>query len=334
MHERTVNMRRIRVTAPARLHLGFLDLDEGLGRNFGSLGLTLDGLATVVSAAPGPILQVDGSEMERVEKFASQLLERFGHGQGARVWVEQAIPAHIGLGSGTQLSLAVGSALSRLFDWDLSPRAIASLAERGARSGIGIGAFEHGGFLFDSGKTASVEPPGIIARAEFPAAWRVLLIFDQRIQGLHGTAEIKAFQALPEFPLHAAGELCRLAFMQALPGLLEADLPRFSNAIGRIQQIVGDHFASAQGGRFVSPIVTEVLNWLESQGIGGIGQSSWGPTGFAMLASETQARHVLEVARARWGKDDAVGFLVCNGLNRGATMEFLNHDTQRTAQFG
>jgi hypothetical protein len=27
--------------APARLHMGFLDLDGGLGRRFGSLGFTL-----------------------------------------------------------------------------------------------------------------------------------------------------------------------------------------------------------------------------------------------------------------------------------------------------
>jgi beta-ribofuranosylaminobenzene 5'-phosphate synthase len=32
----------VRVVAPARLHLGFLDLHGGLGRKFGSLGVTLD----------------------------------------------------------------------------------------------------------------------------------------------------------------------------------------------------------------------------------------------------------------------------------------------------
>jgi predicted sugar kinase len=33
----------VSVTVPARLHLGFLDLDGGLGRRFGSLGMALDG---------------------------------------------------------------------------------------------------------------------------------------------------------------------------------------------------------------------------------------------------------------------------------------------------
>ncbi len=32
----------VRVIAPARLHLGFLDLNGGLGRLFGSIGLAID----------------------------------------------------------------------------------------------------------------------------------------------------------------------------------------------------------------------------------------------------------------------------------------------------
>ena len=39
------------VAAPARLHLGFLDPAATLGRRFGSVGLVLDGLDTVVEIA-------------------------------------------------------------------------------------------------------------------------------------------------------------------------------------------------------------------------------------------------------------------------------------------
>ena len=41
---------RVRVAAPARLHLGFLDPAATLGRRFGSVGLVLDGLDTVVDS--------------------------------------------------------------------------------------------------------------------------------------------------------------------------------------------------------------------------------------------------------------------------------------------
>jgi beta-RFAP synthase len=327
-----IDMRRIIVTAPARLHLGFLDLNGALGRSFGSLGLTLGGLATSVSAEPADTLCVQGAQRERAEKFACRLLEQFGPGRGARISIDRAIPAHVGLGSGTQLSLALGAALARLYDWHLDTRAIAALAARGARSGIGIGAFDGGGFLVDGGKTAHGEPPRIVARAEFPAHWRVLLIFDRRVEGLHGDAEMAAFGALPEFPPESAGELCRLTLMQALPALLDADVRRFGAAIGRIQRVVGDHFAPAQGGRFASPQVAEVLAWLEAQGITGVGQSSWGPTGFALLASETQAHGIARAAYARWGDNSGLHFQVCTGLNRGATIDTLNQEERRTAQ--
>jgi beta-ribofuranosylaminobenzene 5'-phosphate synthase len=324
-------MRRIIVSAPARLHLGFLDLHGGLGRSFGSLGLTLSELSTGIHVEPGAGLQVEGPEAERAEKFARRLLDRFGTGQGAHISIDQSIPPHVGLGSGTQLALAIGTALSRLHDWHLEARSIAALADRGARSGIGIGAFNTGGFLVDGGKTAHGEAPRIVARAEFPSQWRVLLIFDQHTQGLHGEAELAAFRELPKFPESSAGELCRLALMQVLPALLDADFESFCSAIGRIQRTVGDYFAPAQGGRFASPLVAEVLSWLEAQGIMGIGQSSWGPTGFAVLASETQAHSIARAAQARWGEAGLLHFQVCSGLNRGAVIDFLNHE-RRTAR--
>ncbi|TAL78081.1 MAG: GHMP kinase, partial [Beijerinckiaceae bacterium] len=47
----------VRVETSARLHLGFLDLNGGAGRKFGSLGLALDGPVTELtirrSDAPG-----------------------------------------------------------------------------------------------------------------------------------------------------------------------------------------------------------------------------------------------------------------------------------------
>jgi beta-ribofuranosylaminobenzene 5'-phosphate synthase len=330
MHQ--AHMHRITLSAPARLHLGFLDLHGGLGRNFGGLGLTLAELATRIHVERAAELRVEGPAAVRAEKFARRLLDQFGAGLGARISIEETIPAHVGLGSGTQLSLAIGTALSRLYDWRLDTRAIAALADRGARSGIGIGAFDGGGFLVDGGRARRGEPPRIVARVEFPGHWRVLLIFDRQLQGLHGEAELAAFCRLPEFPAATAGELCRLTLMQVLPALLDGDFEGFSRAIGCIQRSVGDHFAPAQGGRYASPRVAEVLAWIEAQGITGIGQSSWGPTGFALLASETQAHSIARAAQARWGNDGTLSLQICTGLNRGAIIDTLNHEERRTAR--
>lgn len=320
---------RVTVTAPARLHMGFLDLNGGLGRSFGSLGLTISGLATTVHAEPAESLVARGPEAERVKNIAARLLGHHGETRSASLTVEQAIPAHVGLGSGTQLALAAGTALARLFGWGVDGRAIAHLAGRGSRSGIGIGAFETGGFLVDGGRGDRDEPPRIVARAEFPAHWRILLIFDELGQGIHGAKEIDAFGTLPGFPAALSAELCRLTLMQALPSLQDHDIAGFGAAIGAIQQSVGDYFAPAQGGRYTSPMVTEALNWLTAQGIAGVGQSSWGPTGFVVVASETQCHSLLRAAQRRWGNDGPLSFMICSGRNRGGEVRSQRVDDRR-----
>ena len=310
----------VRVTAPARLHLGFLDMNGGLGRRFGSLGLTLDGMATTVRARPSDRLRASGPSAERALKTARALCERFRWPPCADLSVEEAIPEHVGLGSGTQLGLAVGTALARLHGRPLTVRRLAAELERGARSGIGIGAFEMGGVILDGGRGSDDAPPPIVARLPFPDSWRVLLILHRDGQGLHGTAETRAFTALPPFPAERAGHLCRLMVMAALPALIDGDADRFGQAVGELQRTVGDHFAPLQGGRFTSPAVADALSWLEGEGIPGVGQSSWGPTGFAIVGDARRAEALLAEARRRWA-GSPLDVRLFRGRNDGATLD-------------
>ena len=143
-------------------------------------------------------------------------------------------------------------------------------------------------------------------------------------EGVHGEAEIEKFAALLQFPEADAADLCRLVLMCALPGVVEADLDAFGNAVGRIQARVGDHFAGAQGGRFASPGVSRVLEWLGSRGLNAHGQSSWGPTGFAVCRSEPVANHLMAEAEARFGCEFGLDFAVTRGRNQGARVEYTS----------
>jgi predicted sugar kinase len=109
--------------------------------------------------------------------------------------------------------------------------------------------------------------------------------------------------------------LCRLVLMQVLPALVEQDCKLFGEAITTIQEIVGDHFADVQGGRFSSPRLIRVLPWLTGQGATGVGQSSWGPTGFALFANETEAFQVLRYAREYWQDEPELEFMLCKARN-------------------
>lgn len=306
----------VRVRAPARLHLGFLDLNGNLGRRFGSIGLALDEPALDVTIAPARDVVVRGPQNDRVAAATRAAALHLDVSDAVSVRIAAAIPPHAGFGSGTQIALAVGAGLARLFGRRFDAAAAAAALDRGNRSGIGLAAFRDGGFIVDGGRDAGERAPPIVARHPFPSAWRVLLVLDDRAQGVHGDAERAAFRAMPAFPADIAAHLCRVAMMQMLPALALEDFAPFSGAIAEIQRRLGDYFAPYQGGgRYTSGAVAAVMAQLEAEGVAGIGQSSWGPTGFAFF--ETEAAATAAHARLR-GANSSLRFAIARGRNRGA----------------
>lgn len=281
------------VRAPARLHLGFVDLGNTAERRFGSLGLAVSGLDAVIAARAALALDVEGAHATRVAQIAAQVAASLGRPCAMALRVLAMPPAHAGLGSGTLLALSAGTASASVLGATLSPRQLAALAGRGGRSGIGIGSFELGGFLVDGGRGARTGLPPLLARVEFPEAWRVVLLFDERREGLSGVAERSAFVALPEMSAATAGELSRHVLMGVLPALHEADFDAFSAHLAAVQRLNGAHFAPAQGGLFSSEPVGRCLEEVaRAFGLPGIGQSSWGPTGFIVTPDAVTAERV------------------------------------------
>lgn len=308
------------VQAPARLHMGFLDLNGDIGRRFGSLGVALQNIGTRLTVKPAGELSATGADAERALGYARDLCREL-QAPPIAIDVSQTVPAHVGLGSGTQLALAVGVGLARLYGLRVSVRDIAGVTERGARSGIGLGVFEQGGFVLDGGRGRSDSAPPVIVRAAFPETWRFILVFDQDVEGLHGSEELRAFQRLPPFPATSAAHLCRLVLMQLLPALMERDLQTFGQAVTELQIIIGDYFAPAQGGRFTSRPVAQALAWLEHAGATAIGQSSWGPTGFALVGDAAQAVALAAGAAHEAGAGGRLRFMVAAASNESATVE-------------
>lgn len=304
------------VEAKARLHLGFLDMNFGLGRKFGSLGLAIDQPAIRLKLSRHSM--APNVKCARAEVILERLKQQFAPGERLSIAIEHSIPSHAGLGSGTQLALAVGAAFHAIHRQEVDARAIAATLDRGARSGIGAGIFEKGGFLVDGGKGASSDPAPLVARQPFPEDWRILLVFDDALTGVHGEEERSVFATMPRGSEEMAGAFCRLTLLQILPALVEKDLKAFGDGIRAIQDGMGQLFSSFQGGSgFRSPCVREVLAWLDKQGINGSGQSSWGPTGFVFLA-QNQAESVLLEAQRRFAGKGNLRFSLVRGFNRGA----------------
>lgn len=296
--------------------MGFIDLNGDLGRCFGSIGLSLDKPVTRISARADEGFSASGPEAQRIVACAKAFAQQAGIAGGARFEMGAAIPGHAGLGSGTQLALATGAALARLYGLGLAIEDVAAMTGRGLRSGIGVGAFKQGGLVVDGGRGPHTQVPPVIARMDFPQAWRILLVFDPRSQGMHGQQEVRAFDTLPKFPAERSAHIARLILMQVLPAVAEQDLDSFGRAISELQHIVGDHFGPAQGGgRYTSQDVADAMDWLESQGVHGVGQSSWGPTGFAIVGSDTEAWRLVDELKNR---NSRLQYEICQARNEGS----------------
>ncbi len=308
------------VHAPARLHLGFVDLNGGLGRRYGSIGLTIDGLDTRVRAAPASRLVVDCADDEiaqRVTELLARLCARHAPGRALRLVVEATAPAHAGLGSGTQLALAVAQAASRALGVVAPLRELATLSERGQRSGIGIAAFEGGGFVVDGGRGATSAPPPLLARLRFPRDWRCVLLFDDAVEGLSGQRERAAFAGLPRMGEAAAGALARQVLVGLMPALVEHDFDAYSDAVAAVQLANGEYFAPAQGGLYASARVAGLLAAAAREfGFRGVGQSSWGPTGFVFAPDAVSAAAIVSFLDAR--KTAGLHCRIVSGNNLGA----------------
>ncbi len=306
---------KVTVIAPARLHMGFIDLSGALGRHFGSIGLALNEICTRLTISQADSCRLTGLTSARAEKCLKKLCQALDVSDLLHLHLEEVIPEHIGLGSGTQMSLAIGSALNQFYGLGLSVRQIAQLTDRGMRSGIGIGVFEYGGLVVDGGRGEHTKTPPVLAQMKIPDDWRFILVFDRRGQGLHGQQEIKAFKELPPFPQQEAARLCYLLLMQGLPAVAEDDIEQFGDVITQLQQSVGEHFASVQGGVFTSSEVAEAMQWLDKQGVVAIGQTSWGPTGFCAVRGADKARTLCQKLQQHFSHLTNLDFISVSARN-------------------
>ena len=173
--------------------------------------------------------------------------------------------------------------------------------------------------MLDGGPGPGKLPP-VLARVPFPRAWRVLLIFDPAETGVHGAEEAAAFATLPDFPESETADLTRRVLLGALPALAEEDFKAFCDQVGYLQKRMGAYFAPMQGGAYVSDGVAAVLNGLAAYGVTGLGQSSWGPTGFAFAPSEAEGQRLLAEVHGIAG-GAKLRFELAQGRNEPAIIE-------------
>ena len=288
------------VEAPARLHFGVLDLAGRLGRHFGGLGAAIPCPSLLLEVSPSSRLSASGQDSDRALEFARMFLSFHRLPETGRLTIHRAIPSHAGLGSGTQLGLAVARALAELHGVQASTLELASAVARGKRSAIGTWAFALGGFIVEGGRrVGSADIAPLLARYEVPRPWRCVVAVPQGPRGLSGEEENTAFDRLRPPADRDVERVSHLVLMQLLPALVEADLESFGDALSSIQRITGAWFAGQQGGTFApgptQQLVTDMAEW----GAVGVGQSSWGPAAYGLVPNDEAASALAQRVRGR-----------------------------------
>jgi beta-ribofuranosylaminobenzene 5'-phosphate synthase len=281
----------VRVEAPARLHLGMLAVAGDVARRFGGLGVSISRPAVVLEAQPADDMSVEGAEAERALTFARRCRDALGLEGGAHLRLLETIPPHVGLGSGTKLALAVAQALAALHGRTVEAPALAQAAGRAARSAVGMWTFALGGLVVEGGVRGGTERPApLLMRHAVPDEWRIVLVVPNADPGLSGVAETEAFGRLVPSAERSAA-IAQLVLTSLLPALVERDLEEFGAALTRVQQLVGDAFATVQGGRF-HPRAGALVEALLRGGAAGAGQSSWGPAVYGVVGSSAAGREL------------------------------------------
>ena len=317
--------RAVEVKTPARLHLGMLSFGVPGIRAYGGVGVMIDRPGvhlrmTRAMPAAGDRFSATGPLADRAAAFARSCVEAWRLGDDAACTIEVVhVPdSHAGLGSGTQLGLAVAAGMRQLFrptaiqagpdgaiQFDTSAAVeLARAVGRGRRSCVGVYGFSGGGLIVEGGRLVPADRASVdaatrafsplLARVHLPAAWRCVVFGMRDTVGLHGDAEKQAFASLPPVPREISAELSRIALMELWPAAAEGQFAEFSDALLRYGLLAGKPFEQASSCLPYARTMAHLTDTLQAMGVRGCAQSSWGPTVMACCESAAAADSLVE----------------------------------------
>ena len=299
-----------------------------IGRVDGSLGLSIQYPGVSFDFGPHDRTVVRGGVPDEQELVMAEVATGSAILEvepDIEIEIRQMIPPHQGLGSGTQVRLAVLSALNQLYELNHSPSELGAISTRGGTSGIGTRAFRSGGLLLDGGHSAGSQKkafapsafateagqPPLLLRADFPTTWGVVLFMPSRQRGLSGKDELDFMLANTPIPLGEVQSTCHIILMLLLPALRELDLETFGAGVSALQDV------GWKRRHWIRPD-TEPLQSVRSafdaaDGIRGCGLSSTGTTIFGFFdTTEFSDEEVAANLRRELSRQEAEpGRVVC-----------------------
>lgn len=286
----------IKVETPCRLHFGFSNLSLSRSRIYGGIGATIQKPKIVLKTKKSNTIKIEtDKDYKRVEDYVKKSVNILDI-DGVKVKIEDSLPGHVGLGSGTQLALSIFSGIAKLYNRKIDIRKEAPKLGRGGRSGVGVAAFEKGGFIFDSGHSSENftrclpengewDVPKVISQHDIPKNWRFLVITPDS-KKIYGEEEEKKIQETVFNASYSITDKISSALIDnVLPGIAEGDLREFSEGITTVNRLNGSWFSKLQGGVYRKES-QNIIKKFRHKDLYAVGQSSWGPTVYGITINE------------------------------------------------
>ncbi|TFG19186.1 MAG: hypothetical protein EU533_06975 [Promethearchaeota archaeon] len=336
---------KIRITTPCRIHLSLIDENGYTGRVDGGIGLMLDRPNVIFEASnSAEEFKIEANRyyresIEVINQQASKIFKVFNiNNKNFHFHLKRYYPSHVGLGSKTQLSLAIATAITKLKNIsNLSTIELTKLVERGGTSGIGWRGFEMGGFILDAGHdfgkgkeketflpssaSKNVNPALTLLRYAIPDDWRFVLAIPNVKKGAYGDEEVSIFQTHAPIPKVEVNEVSHQILMKLIPGLIKNNLDCFGEGLKRIQSIGFKKIEIS----LQHDIVKDLLTFFEEFGLKAYGMSSFGPSVVGITQSEDEANDLLKATQMKLKK---IGghIYICKPNNEGAKIDYLDDD--------
>ncbi|MCP4763716.1 MAG: hypothetical protein GY870_18235 [archaeon] len=332
---------KIRITTPCRLHLSLIDENGYTGRVDGGIGLMLDHPNVIFEASnSADEFQIECNHYYResidvINEKASKIFKLFRiSNRNFHFNLLQYFPSHVGLGSKTQLSLAIGTAISVLKNIEIPIEEITKMVQRGGTSGIGWRGFEKGGFILDAGHdfgkgkeketflpssaSTTADPALTLLRYPIPENWRFVLVIPNVKKGAYGDQEVNIFQKYAPIPKEKVNEVSHQILMKIIPGILKNNLAYFGEGLKRIQSI---GFKKIEI-NMQDDVVKNLLNFFDENGVKAYGMSSFGPSVVGIVESDSEAEKLRDAVK-EYLKPDGEHLYICKPNNTGAKIEYL-----------
>ncbi len=248
-------VKKVEVSAPARIHLGLIDCGFATDRQYGGAGISVDGLFTKLTCRPSKNWEITFNELldisQRTFLEVDSLLNRldeFVH--PSSIVVDSMAPEHTGFGSKTALLLSITASVFAADQKEINKDEIVKITRRGGASGIGVNSFWNGGLIVDAGHAIAKNErvftpsscriptrlPPIISSKELPHNWRIALFYDPKTSRVGGEREIQFFREnLPIENLQCLTTMA-LIFHGLLPSVHEQDLSSFKKIVRSLNE--------------------------------------------------------------------------------------------------